>query len=117
MPAKPWNYAIVAPKLGIQPRFEWIEQAVGANPWDPDQTPYRVFLSARTIPGWKLERFKKLEYEREGKKQYKKGNFAFTPKLPSSDALSRASKRAHTIEIVPYGATRLRLAVLPRARQ
>lgn len=117
VPAKPWNYAIVAPKLGIQPRFEWIEQAVGANPWDPDQTPYRVFLSARTIPGWKLERFKKLEYEREGKKQYKKGNFAFTPKLPSSDALSRASKRAHTIEIVPYGATRLRLAVLPRARQ
>lgn len=117
VPAQSWNYAIISAGTGSRTELEWVERPVGENPWDADETPYRVFLSVRSVPGWKLERLKKLEYERDGKKQFKRGDFAFTPKLPDAKTLGRASKRTRRIELIPYGATRLRLAVLPRVRE
>lgn len=117
VPAQPWNYAVVAPRSGASPELEWVERPMGKNPWDPNETPYRVFLSARAIPGWKLERFKKLELQWGKKKVTKRGKFAFTPKLPDAESLARAGKRVQRIDLIPYGATQLRLAVLPRVRK
>ncbi len=113
-PDRAWNRALVLPRGKAPLSVEFLEAPVGDNPWDPDQTPYRIFLPARSIPGWKLERVAALERMHEGKKIRVKGPFVFTPSLPSRKTLAAAGRALQTVELIPYGATRLRIAVFPR---
>lgn len=114
-PTRAWNHALVVKKLGAQRDVECTERPVGSNPWDPAETPCTVLLPARAIPGWKLERKKTLTEKHGAKRRTKKGNFSFTPPLPKPEHVLRAEKKERRVELVPYGATRLRVTLFPRA--
>lgn len=114
-PASPWNYALALRRGRRLPAFDLVARAVGDNPWTPGSAPYVLRVPARRVPGWRLERRKTLVEHHHGKRHVRRGAFAFTPLLPDRARLARASKRVELVELIPMGATCLRLAVLPVA--
>lgn len=112
-PAAPWNYALVLGRRRALVNPDMLVRAFTDQPWDPDQTPLVLCLPARRIPGWRVERKRRLTEKHEGQKRHRTGPFVFTPALPDKASLARAARRLETIEMVPLGATRLRLAVFP----
>lgn len=88
-PSGAWNYALALTDEDVP---EAVFEESSLYPFDLDTTPYRISVPVVPVAGWELE---------EGR---------FTPVLPSDfevldDVLS--------IDLVPYGATTLRLTVFP----
>lgn len=88
-PAGAWNFAL-EPDGAY--RFKIIDDDPDLYPFDTDTTPYRISVPVSTVAGWELE---------EGR---------YTPLLPSEFDVCDDS---HTIDLVPYGATTLRVTVFP----
>lgn len=110
LPAAAWNYALV--QTGRTAPGDVVVREIGDNPWDAAHSPVVARVPARRVHGWKLEQRSRLEYTRDGKALYKRGRFVFTPPLPDATGRKRAG-RIETIELVPLGATRLRISVFP----
>lgn len=115
-PSRAWNHALVVPRRKGKLPVELVERPVGENPWDPEETPYTARAPSRLVPGWKMERINALEETHNGQKKIKKGKFVFTPSLPARKALANVRGRVKQVELVPYGATRLRVSVFPIKR-
>ena len=101
-PALPWNYGIATAENEIaQAQLQRLPMT--ADPWvDP---PLRLILSLRRIPGWELRADPRHPDRRQ------------TPPLPEiDDEMSKAIATApvEQVALVPYGATHLRLTILPR---
>jgi hypothetical protein len=83
-----------------------------------------VKLPARAVRGWDLVHLKKVTQFanwveggrwKSGERAIH-GDFTFTPPLPDPGSLlSRLEDQVEWIELVPYGATLLRLTVFPQA--
>jgi hypothetical protein len=89
-----WNYALDINESNANDRVQVIMRHTHGYPLDPNQSPVRLKVPVRCVAGWTLD---------DGKR---------TPPLPVSYQLEGPSK---TIDLVPYGSTRLRVAAFPEA--
>lgn len=102
-PSGNWNYALIVTNAG-QKKIQVFKKPVTANPWHLAEVPISIKVPARRIKGWKLA----LESNPKLKEKALQ-----TPSFPSN-FLDDLEKDTEMIELVPYGATMLRLTVFPR---
>lgn len=123
-PASPWNYALCVDEANLSQlaQIEW--PGMASSPFDPAHPFVSVRLPARRVAGWELLRRKTIVQDAfrvargkwKGGDRIYRGEFVFTPPLPSQRGLARRlSEAVEWIELVPYGATLLRLTVFPQA--
>lgn len=91
VPASSWNYALQIPDTFVQDNVKVNTKIVTGFPWTPENSPVILELKARRIPGWKADKN--------------------TPSLPLS--LESISEVTEEVQLVPMGATRIRLSVFP----
>ncbi|MDD4920857.1 MAG: glycoside hydrolase family 127 protein [Bacteroidales bacterium] len=90
----PWNYGLV---LKTQKDLEDIKvemKPISGFPWTPETTPVVLTAKARRIPSWTIA-----------------GSKGETPELPLTGI--SVDKKMERVKFIPYGATLLRLTVLP----
>ena len=91
-PTTPWSYALAVDEANVAERVGVEQRPVGDRPFSPEGAPVIATAPARRVPAWKL------------------ADGSTTP-LPTGDfAAAEASER---VELVPYGATSLRIAEFP----
>ncbi len=93
-PTSPWNYALEARQFGAQPAdlFAVEERPVGTQPFSPEGAPVVIHAKGRRLPEWQTV------------------NESAGP-LPASPVSSKQPEE--TLSLLPYGAVRLRITVLP----
>ena len=107
-----WNYGLETPI--DQAAFSC--GAVGAEPWRGAQNGLSITLPARELPKWKLQKVKDAPARKfaRGKCGSIGHPAVFTPRVK---AFSKAEAgEASVIRLVPYGTTRLRIAIFPVIR-
>jgi DUF1680 family protein len=103
-PAVPWNYGIAAEEGRLRSQTQVQRLPVTADPWvDP---PLRLTVPLKRIAGWEL----RVDPRNPDRRQ--------TPPLPEIDeqmSKALATTPVEQVALVPYGATHLRLTILPKA--
>lgn len=117
-PAGVWNYALAFDKSELADQVRVERRTMSGNPWTARSAAVRIEVPARRVIGWTLDRPAQAErqfFENNGMvRRIFKGPFAFTPQLPDPAGLKRRlGRRIERVWLVPYGCTRLRIAVFP----
>jgi hypothetical protein len=113
MPAGAWNYGIGRDGVRAWRAARPVMRPFVGNPWETEQAPIVLEVPVRKIPGWKLERARRLTLGHGERKRVVEGPFTFTPELPSKVVREGAARRDTLVGLVPLGATRLRMTWLP----
>jgi hypothetical protein len=123
LPASPWNYALALDEANAVSRIQVVQKPMSLNPWRTDTAPIELRVPARSVHGWDIERTDSVVSTHWSEttsglvSEPIYGQFALTPQLPDPVMLAeRLSQETETVTLVPYGCTRLRIAVFPRAR-
>jgi len=89
-PASPWNYALSAADLS---QVQVAARPITDFPWTPDTAPVVLSIPAKRVTGWTLTA--------DGK----------SPPFPAVPL--QLANETETVELIPAGATQLRLSVFP----
>ncbi|MEI8242642.1 MAG: beta-L-arabinofuranosidase domain-containing protein [bacterium] len=116
--ASPWNYALAIRGRNLVEAVEVIQKPVAANPWSIHTAPLELRVPARRVAGWDLVRQKSILASRWFPGGFIdvtiKGDYRFTPPLPPAKGLAkRLSRKVETVTLVPYGCTKMRIAIFP----
>ena len=117
-----WNYALCVDENSINKlTAEWNEKC--DDPFDASNPALRVRVKARRVRGWRLvhtRRIKQFGHWIENNQFHRgwrtiEGDFQFTPPLPDPQKLpDKLENEVEEIELIPYGASLLRLTVFPQ---
>ncbi len=105
-PDQKWNYAIVEDCVPVY-------NAGNDTAWDVDSDLPSITVQAREVLNWKVitkSKFKGVNWSYEP--IVKEGKFRFTPQIPGKLTLAN---EVVTLKLVPYGAAKVRMTVLPEA--
>ena len=91
-PAGPWNYALAVDPDKIESQVRVVENNASGYPFDAGSVPITLKVPARRVNGWDLQENR------------------YTPRLPERGKFT-CDPKIETIDMVPYGSTRLRLSV------
>jgi hypothetical protein len=124
--ASPWNYAIVLPPDDELRYFNIKTRPVGERPFSLDGAPITISAKARRLDGWDLRRetavienhipFARVSDDELAAQPIAWGDFAFTPALPTACDIGKMSGELEDIELIPYGAAKLRISVFPSVK-
>jgi hypothetical protein len=124
-PASAWNYALCVDEKSLHElvQIQW-DVPPSATPFDPARPFVTLRVPARRVESWELAQRRDILQEnnwvvrgkwRSGMRRVK-GRFLFTPQLPGAkDLKARLGQEVEWIELIPYGATLLRMTVFPQA--
>ncbi|MEP7279602.1 MAG: hypothetical protein ABI813_13210, partial [Bacteroidota bacterium] len=127
----PWNYALNLTDKNIKSQVKLVNNIYSDNPWSIESAPIEIRVPARLVNGWSLLNktemlFENWVAERDEKGKVKKwvntgqikrkGSWTFSPLLPDAELLKKGlSQKVDTVTLVPYGCTKLRITVFPKA--
>ncbi len=122
-PDRDWNYALELEEGELPEDAFRCQSASSDEPWNIYTVPCRIQLKARKVNGWTLSHKKTVYYvenlyQRPWNRMKKKGDFWFTPRLPSDAHVQKHGYgELETITLVPMGCAKVRLTVLPVVRK
>ncbi|RYY32638.1 MAG: DUF1080 domain-containing protein, partial [Sphingobacteriaceae bacterium] len=93
-PASAWNYGLLLENGSLENNISVVKSAMPANPYVQEDTPIKLKLKAKRIPGWTID------YN---------GASAFD--VPFSPVASK--EKEEEITLVPFGSETLRLSIFP----
>jgi hypothetical protein len=97
-PGSPWNYGLALKTGKDLAGVDVRARPVSGFPWTPDNVPVVLTTEARKIPGWELV-----------------GLHGEMPVIPDQ-AKVNAAGGPESVELIPSGATMLRLSVFPQVK-
>ena len=115
-PDKKWNYALAEGEMILS------RHAMSDRPWSIESAPMTVTVKAKEVKNWTLLRQKTIRavhnlYERPWNMETKKGDFLFTPPLPTNEFMrENGLGEEETLTLVPYACAKVRLTVFPKAK-
>lgn len=124
-PASSWNYALCVDEESLNQlvQIHW-DEAAGLS-FDAQRPFVTLKVPAKKVKGWNLEQGRDIRQQNNWVSRGKwrsgfrrvNGTFKFTPQLPNPKSLnSHVSSKTEWIELIPYGATLLRMTVFPQAK-